>query len=209
MPLCFYLCLSFKEHCRCFSFFHFYDDFNFHLPHYRDYWVLLPLWNRMPVVIRAPQRVVQRSWCHLWCVPEEEMLAFRRWHSPSSPCWWAKPIDRKPDVSPGSETEQQEILQAVSQDKLNTPLHRTHGTDYCNLVVESPADISINSTDGKDGKCSPFTESFCLGKTRPLHSFSQWKCTFSGEGSSWFWKGPNNSELQQQIPIRGAAAFAK
>lgn len=62
-----------------------------------------------------PQHTVWRSWYHLWLLPKGGSLAFRRWHSPSIPYWWTKPIDKHPDVSPGSETEQQEILQAISQ----------------------------------------------------------------------------------------------
>lgn len=89
---CFYFCSSFKEHCRWLSFFTFNDDFHFHLPHCRD---CLALWNGLPVVITAPWCVVQRSWCHLWCLPEGGTLAFRTWQSPSTPCWWAKPIDKK------------------------------------------------------------------------------------------------------------------
>lgn len=48
------VCSSFKENCRCLSFFHFYDGFHFHLPCCSNNWILSALLNRIPVVIIAP-----------------------------------------------------------------------------------------------------------------------------------------------------------
>lgn len=76
-------------------------------------WIGCLLWSLPP----------WHSVCHLWFLPKGGSLTFRRWHSPSIPYWWTRPIDRNPDVSPGSETEQQEILQATSQDQLKVPSH--------------------------------------------------------------------------------------
>lgn len=71
---------------------------------------------------------------------------------------------QKPDVSPGSEAEQQEILQVISRDKPKAPLHRIHSIAYCILVVRSAADMSSISADGKDGKWSPFHRIIQSGK---------------------------------------------
>lgn len=119
------VCSSLKEHCRCLSVFHFLmmtfilTCLTAGITESSELsWTGCLLWS-LP-----PWRAVRRSWYHLWFLPEGVMLAFGRWHSPSTPYWRAKHIDRNPDVSPRSETEQQEIPQAILQDKLKAPLRR-------------------------------------------------------------------------------------
>lgn len=150
LSVCFYLCSSFKEHCRCLSFFHFYDDFHFHLPHCRDYWVLLALWTG----------------CLLWSFPHDMWS-----RGADAICgvslkeeYWPSEGDTAPPPHIGVPHRQKTWCQPWLRnwtagdpaDDLKAPLHRIHRTGYGVLAVGSAAHISIISAGGKGGKCSPF-----------------------------------------------------